>query len=199
MVPKVCRIQKSMAPIAAIVALSTTFLAPFAARRADLNAHNDPSRFVALGITSYRSTHLMLNAPNQQLATPEAAQAASFEESQVLGAQLATFSQPPVRMATAGQAVLCCALSSRPHRAWLVCDAADRRALRRGVQTAAEPGAAERHRGVARANLKLLTMNVAMSTATGSYMWRMATRTTPRPHGSRATEARFFSTRCCRA
>ena len=50
----------------AIVVLAATFLAPFAARR---------------------SSTLKLNAPDaQQLATPEAAQAASFEESQVLGA-----------------------------------------------------------------------------------------------------------------
>ena len=62
----------------AMLGLSATFLAPFTARRAStLNAHD-------------RSAQLMLNAPDvQQLATPEAAQAASFDESQVLSTQLA--------------------------------------------------------------------------------------------------------------
>ena len=62
----------------AIVALAVA-LAPFTARRSfTLNAPND------------RSRHLMLNAPDvKQLATTEAARAASFEESQMLGAQLA--------------------------------------------------------------------------------------------------------------
>ena len=58
----------------AIVALSAAFLAPLTAWRSS-NAHND------------RATRLVLN--DIQLATPEAAQAASFEEGQVLGAQLA--------------------------------------------------------------------------------------------------------------
>ena len=63
----------------AILALgAASFQAPFTVLRPNTRAHNDGP------------TRLVLKAPGaRQLATPEAAQAASFEESQVLGAQLA--------------------------------------------------------------------------------------------------------------
>ena len=64
-----------MLAIAAL--LTAAFLAPFTSVRHSSTLNE-------------RSTHPMLNAPDvQPLATPEAAQAASFEESQLLGTQLA--------------------------------------------------------------------------------------------------------------
>ena len=63
----------------AILALgAASFQAPFTVLRPNTRAHNDGP------------TRLVLKAPGaRHLAAPEAAQAASFEESQVLGAQLA--------------------------------------------------------------------------------------------------------------
>jgi len=143
----------------AIVALSATFLAPFTTRRASLNAHND------------RSTHLMLNSPDvEQLATPEAAQAASFEESQVLGAQLADILAASCtngeKMPAEAVTVLRSLVSTTSGaRGWFVTLLTDERydaafkppldpELLRAIEASPEP------------NLKLLTMNVAMSTAT---------------------------------
>ena len=140
--------------VVAIVALAAAFLAPFTAR------------------CSYgRSTHLMLNAPDvQQLATSEAAQAASFEEGQVLGAQLADILAASCangkNMPAEAVAVLRSLVSTTSGaRGWFVTLLTDERydvvfqkpldlELLRAIEDSPEP------------NLKLLTMNVAMSTAT---------------------------------
>ena len=144
----------------ACVALSATFLAPLTARRSStVNAHSD------------RSTHLMLNAPDiRQLASPEAAQAASSEESQVLGTQLADILAASCangeKMPAEAVAVLRSLVSSTSgERGWLAMLLTDERydavfkppldyQLLRAIEASPEP------------SLKLLTMEVAMSTAT---------------------------------
>ena len=140
--------------LALVGALFATFLAPYTGRRSStLNAPNG------------RSTHLMLK---EELATPEAAQAASFEESQVLGAQLADIlaAANGERMPADAANVLRSLVSTTSGaRGWFVTLLTDERfdavfrppldpELLRAIEASPEP------------NLKLLTMNVAMSTAT---------------------------------
>ena len=137
----------------------------------------------------------MLSAPDiLQLATPEAAhEIASFEESQVLGAQLSLTSlQPPVltarNAAVEAVTVLRSLVSTTSGaRGWFVILLTDERydavfeppldmELLRAIEASPEP------------NLKLLIMNIAMSTATELvHMVKMEARTSPRPHASLVT------------
>ena len=130
----------------AAVTLSATFLAPLTARRSStLNAQKND-----------RSTHLMLNAPDvEQLATPEA------QLADILDASCANGEKMPTEAVTALRSLV----SSTPSASWLVTLLTDERfdavfkppldyQLLQAIEASPEP------------NLKLLTTNVAMSTAT---------------------------------
>lgn len=145
-----------MLAIAAL--LTAAFLAPFTSVRHSSTLNE-------------RSTHPMLNAPDvQPLATPEAAQAASFEESQLLGTQLADILAASCangeKMPAEAVTVLRSLVSTTSGaRGWFVTLLTDERydavftepldpELLLAIEASPEP------------NLKLLTMNCAMSTAT---------------------------------